>query len=106
MRIDRLVFGFILFLTLIGFDAQGQTRSLPDFTSLMKAAGPAVVNVISTRKAQTAAAGGTAGSPPEIAQDPLSELLRRYMPDLPDRPQPRQGLGSGFILSQDGYSLP
>jgi serine protease Do len=27
------------------------------------------------------------------------------MPDLPDRAQPRQGLGSGFIISQDGYIL-
>ena len=92
---------FALLLTLASFAAQAQTRSLPDFTSLMKAAGPSVVNVISTRKAQTAAAGGTT----ESVQDPLTELLRRYMPDLPDRAQPRQGLGSGFIISEDGYIL-
>src|SRR5438874_5459706 len=102
LSIDRLVFGFILLLTLIGFDAQGQTRDLPDFKSLMKAAGPAVVNVISTRKAQTAAAGaGNAAS-----QDPMAEFFRRFMPDLPDPGKaPRQGLGSGFIISDDGYIL-
>ena len=108
MTIDRLIFGFILFLTLIGFDAQGQTRELPDFKSLMKAAGPAVVNVISTRKAQTAAAGGGAASSNSAAprdQDPMLEFFRRFMPDLPDRAQPRQGLGSGFIISEDGYIL-
>src|SRR5438477_2798516 len=108
LSIDRLVFGFILLLTLIGFDAQGQTRELPDFKSLMKAAGPAVVNVISTRKAQTAAAGagptsGNSAVPRD--QDPMLEFFRRFMPDLPERSQPRQGLGSGFIVSADGYIL-
>jgi serine protease Do len=92
-----------LLLAVVSFEAQGQSRSLPDFTTLMKAAGPSVVNVISTRKAQTAAAaaGGTA----ESAQDPLTEFLRRYMPDLAERTPPRQGLGSGFIISEDGYIL-
>jgi serine protease Do len=101
LSLDKLVFAFILLLTLVSFDAQGQPpRGLPDFTSLMKAAGPAVVNVISTRKAQTAAAGGSAGIP-----DPMGELLRRFTPDAPDRAAPRQGLGSGFVISEDGYIL-
>jgi len=104
--LDRIVFGFILFLTLISYDAQGQTRNLPDFKSLMKSAGPAVVNVISTRKAQTAAAGGGTGTVTQREQDPMVEFFRRYMPDLPERgAPPRAGLGSGFIISQDGYIL-
>jgi serine protease Do len=105
--IDRLVFGFILLLTLIAFDAEGQTRELPDFKSLMKAAGPSVVNVISSRKAQTAAAGGgpAASSGGPRGEDPMLEFFRRFMPDLPDRGPARQGLGSGFIISADGYIL-
>jgi serine protease Do len=82
VKLDRLVFAFILALTLIGTDARGQGRSLPDFASLMKSAGPAVVNVISTRKAQQTAAAGA--STPAAAQ---------------------AGLGSGFIISADGYIL-
>ena len=95
----------ILLFLLVSCAAHGQMRSLPDFNTLMKAAGPSVVNVISTRKTQTAAAAAAGGSAAESASDPLSEFLRRYMPDLPDRPQPRQGLGSGFIISDDGYIL-
>ena len=103
LTMERIVFGFILFLTLISYDAQGQTRDLPDFKSLMKTAGPAVVNVISTRKAQTAAAGGSAANQRE---DPMLEFFRRFMPDAPERgAPPRAGLGSGFIISADGYIL-
>jgi len=104
LTMERIVFGFILFLTLISYDAQGQTRDLPDFKSLMRTAGPAVVNVISTRKAQTAAAGGSGASQRE--QDPMLEFFRRFMPDAPERgAPPRAGLGSGFIIREDGYIL-
>jgi serine protease Do len=101
LSVDKIIFALILLLTLVGFDAQGQTRSLPDFTTLMKAAGPSVVNVISTRKMQTAAAGGSAPSSAESA----NEQNRRFAPDAPERAPARQGLGSGFIISADGYIL-
>ena len=106
LSIDRLVFAFILLLTLVSYDAQGQPRTLPDFTTLMKSAGPSVVNVISTRKAQTAAAGAgpTAGSAVPREQDPMLEFFRRFLPDPNDR-EARQGLASGFIISEDGYIL-
>jgi serine protease Do len=100
LTLDRIIFALILLLTLVGFDAQGETRSLPDFNSLMKAAGPSVVNVISTRKVQTAAAGGSAP-----AGDAASEFSRRFAPEAPERAPARQGLGSGFIISADGYIL-
>src|SRR3954468_4691989 len=102
LTLDKLIFALILLSTLVGFDARGQTRSLPVFNSLMKAAGPSVVNVISTRKAQTTAAAGGSGP---AANDPLSEFYRRFAPDAPERAPARQGLGSGFIVSADGYIL-
>jgi serine protease Do len=87
------------------------TSSLPDFTSLMKAEGPAVVNVITTNKASRSRRGQGE------EEDPMEEFFRRFMPDLPGGPggpggpgapggaEPRGGLGSGFIVSADGYIL-
>jgi serine protease Do len=89
--------------------AGGRTANLPDFTALMKQQGPAVVNVITKREnPRTARAPqGQQGQPPD---DPVLEFFRRFMPEGPERgptpgPEPGQGLGSGFIISQDGYIL-
>jgi serine protease Do len=82
--------------------ASSQAGSLPDFTPLMKASGPAVVNIITTNKA-TAPRRGAEG-----AEDPMLEFFRRFLPDMPPGGpggQPRGGMGSGFILSADGYIL-
>lgn len=76
---------------------------LPDFSVLVQKQGPAVVNVVTTR-ALRVAAGPSAGDP----NDPYYEFFRRFMPDAPQGggPEPRgQGLGSGFVISQDGYIL-
>src|SRR5918996_53726 len=84
--------------------AQGSTTpaqpaaALPDFSALVKKAGPAVVNVITQTK--PGAQSSAASQMPEEFRD----FFRRFMPDLPP-PQARQGMGSGFIIGADGVIL-
>jgi len=80
---------------------------LPDFGDLVEQVGPAVVNIRVVQRA----AQGTAGENP-FANDPFYDFLRRFgvpMPGFPGQPgmgpRARQGIGSGFIVSADGYVL-
>jgi serine protease Do len=80
-----------------------RSQTLPDFTSLVKKQGPVVVNVVVTRAAQAGPAPF-----PQIPGDPFFEFFRRFIPDTPEGGAPdfrTQGLGSGFIISPDGYIL-
>jgi serine protease Do len=80
---------------------------LPDFGDLVEQVGPAVVNISVVQRV----AQGAAGENP-LANDPFYDFLRRFgvpMPGFPGQPgmgpRARQGIGSGFIVSKDGYVL-
>lgn len=76
---------------------------LPDFSALVQKQGPAVVNVVTTRAPRPAARPAA-----DDSGDQLQDFLRRFMPEAPQRggPEPRdRGLGSGFVISSDGYVL-
>jgi serine protease Do len=74
-------------------------KDLPDFTELVEKQGAAVVNVSTT---QTVRAQQMFQGIPE--NDPFYEFFRRFAPPVP-REQESQSLGSGFIISSDGYIL-
>jgi serine protease Do len=80
---------------------------LPDFTGLVEHYGPAVVNVQVT-EGRTRTRGGTE----EFGQnDPFGDFFRRFgIPNGQGQGQPRnqppaRGVGSGFIVTPDGYIM-
>ncbi len=87
--------------------AQGAplVTGLPDFSPLVGAAGPAVV-AVSTRQEGADAQRGFAPPPGMSPDDPFF----RFFGQIPwagrgEREAPAQGIGSGFIVSADGYIL-
>jgi serine protease Do len=83
-----------------GGTARAQASGLPDFTVLVERQGPAVVNVVTTRKLR-------AGAGLDMPDDPIFDFFRRFMPNPPEAgPESKgQGIGSGFIISADGFIL-
>ncbi len=81
--------------------ARGQVTGLPDFSGLVEANGPAVVNISVTEKPQRAGM-----REPGDAEDPLSQFFHGLQPPMvPRHMPPMHGIGSGFIISPDGYVL-
>ncbi len=83
-----------------------QTRELPDFTDLVEKQGAAVVN-ISTIQTQSILTNRSFPRIPNIPEDdPFFEFFRRHMPPntAPQEFESRS-LGSGFIISTDGYIM-
>ncbi|MCD1638909.1 DegQ family serine endoprotease [Stutzerimonas frequens] len=103
-------FAFMAGLALLGqaVVAQAQT-ALPDFKPLVESASPAVVNISTKQKVPVRSA---TAQMPEL--EGLPPIFREFfehsipqMPGAPGRGQQReaQSLGSGFIISEDGYVL-
>jgi serine protease Do len=77
-------------------------KELPDFTELVAKHGTAVVNISTTQHIRSQI---NPGLPPGMDEnDPFYEFFRRFAPPVP-RDQEMHSLGSGFIISSDGYIL-
>ena len=94
---------------LLAFAGTAFAKELPDFTELAEKQGPSVVNISVTQVVQ-----GN-GNPFAGFQDDeqFNELFRRFGLPVPGAPRGQapqqefksQSLGSGFIISSDGYVL-
>ena len=96
------------FFVIFSLTAQAQNKILPDFTELVEKQGAAVVNISTTQVIRGNARGVQPF--PFDEDDPMSEFFRRFIPRQPGVPGvPREyesrSLGSGFIISVDGFIL-
>ncbi|WP_339462951.1 DegQ family serine endoprotease [Pseudomonas sp. EA_105y_Pfl2_R69] len=87
--------------------------NLPDFTELVEQASPAVVNISTRQKMPERVATGSGQlNVPDLEGLPpmFREFFERNIPQVPRSPgggrqREAQSLGSGFIISADGYVL-
>jgi serine protease Do len=95
---NKLLYLPLIFL-LAGL-SQLQARELPDFADLVERHGAEVVNVSTTTSVKA-----PQGAMPNIPEDdPMFDFFKKYIP----QPIPKgdgQSLGSGFIISADGYIM-
>ncbi len=96
----------LLWLLLLPLAAFAQGRDLPDFTELVEKQGPAVVNISTS---QTVHERANVPQIPDLDEDdPFYEFFRRFVPRNPGQAPhefANRSLGSGFIISADGYLL-
>jgi serine protease Do len=98
----------VIWLGLLAFGVQAQSRELPDFADLAEKQGIAVVNISATQVLRN---HPRIGGFPFDEDDPAFEFFKRFgpraFPGIPNMPREfeNKSLGSGFIVSTDGYIL-
>ncbi len=92
---------FILITSFILFVASPALAELPNFADLVEEVSPAVVkiNTVTNRSSQQKRLGRQ-DQLPEIFRDLLEQRNRQQQP-----PPPARSMGSGFVISEDGYIL-
>mgnify|MGYP001950167082 CR=1 FL=1 len=104
----RLVLGAMLamlmalVMALSTLPARAQTNGLPNFADLVDQVGDAVVNITTS----SVVAGRAGGPQPQVPEgSPLEDFFNEFLDNQGPNGAPRrsQALGSGFVISEDGY---
>ena len=92
-----MIFRTLLCVLALSFTAQKSLAELPDFTEIVDSASPAVVKILVEYESEN--------SSYQEQMEELPESLRRFFDfrGRPPVPRDRAGMGSGFILTSDGY---
>lgn len=111
-RMPAIVFLLLSTVLLVVWSQASVARSLPDFTELVEDNAGAVVNISTTTEPRR----GNSRSPGMPFDERQLEQLPEFFQDFfrgpqspfgggPGSSQPRRSMGSGFIVSSDGYVL-
>ncbi|MBT2774559.1 DegQ family serine endoprotease [Halomonas sp. ISL-60] len=101
---------WVCVVALLTFGQAASAQGLPDFTQLVEDAAPGVVNISTSRTVQRSSAPSFGGQEiPEIFRHFFGESFGDSFPVPPGsgqgRTEERQSLGSGFVISEDGYVM-
>ncbi len=100
---------YILFLLLLCLSGLAGAQSLPDFTALVGQNSAAVVNISTTPKKGSAESSGRLQIPDVPEDSPFYDFFRKFFEEqAPENRGPSRetaSLGSGFIISGDGYVI-
>lgn len=115
----KVYFGWLFAMASLLMAASVQARDLPDFTEIVPKVSPAVVNISTTQTVKAPRHGMPRGIPPgPDGSPPFDDFFRRFFGEPPNGGGGDDGddggdqdeysnrsLGSGFIISSDGYVL-
>ncbi|MBL1140904.1 MAG: Do family serine endopeptidase [Proteobacteria bacterium] len=99
----------VILITLVQI-AIVHARDLPDFTELVNNNAAAVVNISTSIKKSETGNMPHGFNMPDVPEDsPFHDFFKKYFEELPKGfappSQERSSLGSGFIISNDGYVI-
>lgn len=81
-----------------------ESVQFPSFAELVESQKPSVVNISTTSVVkQRGIFPGIPNNSPFGDNDPFEDFFKKFFGDTPQKEFKRQGLGSGFIVSTDGY---
>jgi serine protease Do len=80
-----------------------QNNGLQSFAGLVKTLKPAVVNISTTSVVSNTSGQGFVFQSPFGENDPFGEFFNKFFQQFPNQPFTQRGLGSGLIVSEDGY---
>lgn len=112
MMLSRHLIKITFALCLLGSAVSTQARNLPDFANLVEQHAPAVVNISTTKKVSNQF-NGMQMTPEQLEQlGPWGDMFRHFFEGQrggrgqapsPGPSSRHHSLGSGFIISEDGY---
>lgn len=111
MKSVNVVYAFCLVMLASLLPGVSSAAQLPDFISVVEDSSSAVVNISTTQKVKQHGRSGSPHGMPNFPEGtPFDDFLRRFFDeerhkDMPQREYDAHSLGSGFIISKDGYIL-
>jgi serine protease Do len=83
--------------------ADTMSEDFPSFADLVEVMKPSVVNISTTSVVKPRRFREMVPHSPYGENDPFEEFFKRFFGNNPQREYKQRGLGSGFIISEDGY---